>query len=290
MMLLYQIIIINIILLLLIKIKYIEGISINECTIGIIGCGKIGASICKGYANSNNINERPNKILVTSRSIDKVNKLKNEYPDIIEISNNNDIINNSDIIFIGLLPNVARELLPTLKFNDKNFIISMMAAVDIDELLLLTKISSNNIVRTVPLPSCSRRSGPILLYPNNEKAIKILEIIGRPFTCNNENDMKPLISMTGHISSFYELMRVSQDWFINEGISDKIARQYVSSFYLSLAESALSSNDTLSELVEEAATPGGINEQTMKYLKSTNHFNDQSTSLTSILNRLRGKK
>ena len=180
--------------------------------------------------------------------------------------------------------------MPTLKFNDKNFIISMMAAVDIDELLLLTNISSNNIVRTVPLPSCSRRSGPILLYPNNEKAIKILEIIGRPFPCNNENDMKPLISMTGHISSFYELMRVSQDWFINEGISDKIARQYVSSFYLSLAESALSSNDTLSELVEEAATPGGINEQTMKFLKSTNHFNDQSTSLTSILNRLRGKK
>ena len=29
--------------------------------------------------------------------------------------------------------------------------------------------------------------------------------------------MKPLVSLTGHISSFFELMRMTQDWAVKNG-------------------------------------------------------------------------
>ena len=51
------------------------------------------------------------------------------------------------------------------------------------------------------------------------------------------------------------------------------ARAYVSSFYTSLASSTLLSHDSLSEMREEAATPGGLNEQSLKSLTSGEHFN-----------------
>ena len=119
----------------------------------------------------------------------------------------------------------------------------------------------------------------------------IIIIIGTPFPFDKEDGMKPLIALTGHISSYYHLMETTQDWCINEGVDSTTASKYVTSFYNSLSLLSYNSNNTLEELVVEAATPGGLNEQSMKYLTSTtNHYDNQRESLTAILNRLKGKK
>ena len=220
--------IVFVVIVLLLSISIGDSININDCTIGIIGVGKIGSCLCKGYANyltttttstsDSSIDGSSKRILVTNRGINNVNKLINLYPNTIEIATTTEIIERCDVIFIALLPVVARQLLPLLKFSNKNLIISMMASIDIDEVVSLTQVSSDNIVKIVPLPSISTNTGPILVYPNNDIACKLLEVVGSPFPCSNEDDMKPLVSMTGHISSFYELMRVSQDWLTTEGV------------------------------------------------------------------------
>ena len=123
--------------------------------------------------------------------------------------------------------------------------------------------------------------------------------------------MKPLVSLTGHISSFFELLRVTQDWAVKNGeandrsyglstmytvmvenalsvifsaLSDTVyyfsaigvesdtARSYVSSFYTSLASSTVESKSSFSEMREEAATPGGLNEQSLRGLSGSEHF------------------
>lgn len=43
----------------------------------------------------------------------------------------------SDVIFIGLLPAIARSILPELTFSKDKFVISMMAAVNFDEVGIL---------------------------------------------------------------------------------------------------------------------------------------------------------
>lgn len=259
--------------------------------IGILGCGKIGSCIGRGYASlASDRPSKPSRILVSPRSADKAAALASEFPDIVTIaSSNEDVVAGSDIIFIGLLPPVARETLPKMPFKEGQLVISTMAAVDIQEVVSLTSMPANSVVRTVPLPSCARQSGPILMHPPNREAEAVLNIIGSPVACANEADMKPLVCLTGHISSFYELMRVSQDFFIKEGVDPSVARTYVSSFYTSLAEAAVISPDSLHEMCEEACTPGGINEQAMKHFRGTTHFQDQLDSLEGILKRLRGK-
>lgn len=63
------------------------------------------------------------------------------------------------------------------------------------------------------------------------------------------------------------------------------ARAYVSSFYSSLSASTLLSSDSLAEMREEAATPGGLNEQSLRSLKGGEHFNlaEQVRVLSCIL-------
>lgn len=242
-------------------------------TIGFIGCGKISSAICKGYAK-HAIAKDLKKILISSRSVDKSKALQSEFPALIEIiEDNQEIVSNSDIIFIGLLPGIARSILPTLHFTSKQLIYSMLAAVDYNEMLSLLNMvvssdlhqeeegSSSNVVKIVPLPSSANGYGPALMFPYHHDCESILKLISTPIICKDEKDMKPMIALTGHISTFYELMNTSQLFMISHGIQEDVARQFITSFYSSLAQSAENSHETLPYLCDEAATPGGLNEQ-----------------------------
>ncbi len=190
----------------------------SKLTLGFLGCGKISSAVCRGYATADS-SVRPNKLLVSLRSADKSSQLKNDFPDLVSVLDDlAAIVQQSDILFIGLLPSVARQVLPSLSFQGK-LVISMMAAVDFNEVLSLTRCPDNMIVRTVPLPSNARHCGPILMHPPNADAEQILRIIGTPVVCREEQEMTPMVAMTGHISSFYELLRMTQDWAVQHGTS-----------------------------------------------------------------------
>lgn len=188
----------------------------NVC-LGFIGCGKISSAVCRGYAGASG-SQRPKKILVSLRNEEKSRALKAAFPDLVHIvESNEDIVAEADVIFLGLLPGVARELLPTLPFNDSKLVVSMMAAVDFQETVLLTRMSVDRVVRTVPLPSAANRSGPVLVHPPNSAIESILSIVSTPVVCTLESQMKPMVAVTGHISSFYELMKTTQDFIVENG-------------------------------------------------------------------------
>ena len=64
---------------------------------------------------------------------------------------------------------------------------------------------------------------------------------------------------------------------------------FISSFYTSLARSTEMSSESFADMAEEAATPGGLNEQTLRAMKETDHFDVHTDSLNAILDRLQGQ-
>lgn len=190
---------------------------LSNTTIGFLGCGKISSAVCRGYAGASGIH-RPKKILVSLRSEEKSKLLQAAYPELVFVlASSEDLVREADIIFVGLLPGVAREILPTLPFDDSKLVISMMAAVDYEETVQLTKVSAARLVRTVPLPSAANRSGPVLMYPPSAIHESVLSIVSTPVVCTAESNMKPMVSVTGHISSFFELMNTSQAFIVDQG-------------------------------------------------------------------------
>jgi len=261
-------------------------------TLGFLGCGKISSCMIRGYESATG-SQRPSKILVSKRSETKSAALSAEFPGFVVVSENEDLVSQSDIVFIGLLPGVAREILPNMPFGGETsskLIISMLAALDIGELrTLCSGVPNNQIVRTVPLPSTARRQGPILVHPVITNIIDILNIVGTPVSCQEESEMKPLVSLTGHISSFFELMRTSEKFMTDNGVGDTAARTFVTAFYSSLAQATEIDTNSLADMAEEAATPGGINEQSLTWFREdTNHFQLQTQSLSRVYSRLMG--
>ena len=274
----------------------VKKADISSLTLGFLGCGKISSCMVRGYASAPG-SQRPVRILVSRRSEEKSAALAAEFPDLITICENEKLVEQSDVVFIGLLPPVARQLLPNLPWStpapslegSQKLIISMMAAVGIEELRSLVNIDHSRLVQTVPLPSTARRSGPILVYPSIASCISILDIVGTPVGCEREAEMRPLVSLTGHISSFFKLMQTSEQFMIDNGVGAEIARKFVSAFYASCATATEVSHHSLEEMAFEAATPGGLNEQAMGLLTSGEHFNAQRQSLQQVYDRLMGK-
>ena len=108
---------------------------LSNKTLGFLGCGKISSCMIRGYASAP-APHRPLQILVSKRSEAKSAALSAEFPDFVFIAENEDLVAKSDIVFIGLLPGVAREILPGVPFGGESsnkLIISMLAALDIPE-------------------------------------------------------------------------------------------------------------------------------------------------------------
>jgi pyrroline-5-carboxylate reductase len=267
---------------------------LTDKVVGFVGTGKISSCLVRGYCSAGD-GGRPAKVLVSPRNADKAAALQKDYPDLVEIgTDNEDVVRRSDVVFVGLLPKVAREVLPKLPFGGDNsgkLVISMMAAIMIEELCGLVDVPNTQIIRTVPLPSAARREGPILSHPPNAACEEVLRVVGTPVACAEEKEMTPLVCLTGHISPFFELMRTTESYMTDNGVDAKVARKYVSSFYSALARGTevTVDTDTLAEMTEEAATPGGINEQALEYLQGTDHFELQTASLGRVMDRLQGR-
>ncbi len=80
-----------------------------------------------------------------------------------------------------------------MKFAEKKKVVSMMATIPYDELLKLVKLPKANVVRTVPLTSSSKRSGPILAYPENAYVKELLQQIGTPVMVPKESEITTLV-------------------------------------------------------------------------------------------------
>ena len=254
--------------------------------IGLIGTGKIGSAVMAGYASDNGW--QPSSITVSNRTLSKANALKELNPTLVTIEpDNQKIIDASDIIFIGLLPNVAKQQLPTLDFKGKS-VISMMATISYDELLRILPNATGNVIRTVPLPSASTRTGPILAYPENELT-SYLDYIGTAVVLKTEEEMTVLTGMTAMISFFYATCDEFHQWNVNKGVESKASRDFISSFFASLANAGAASTESFRDMAIEAATPGGLNEQTNAGLQKTGAYSLMSDQLDIIYNRLTNK-
>lgn len=88
----------------------------------ICECRKISSAVARGYAIGTG-SARPAKIYVSPRTLEKAQALHNAFPDLVEVAASNEqVVEKSNIVFIGLLPNVAAEVLNKMPFRDDQIV------------------------------------------------------------------------------------------------------------------------------------------------------------------------
>ena len=121
-----------------------------------IGTGEIASAMVNGITNQGH------KIYVSKRGVKYASKLA--LLNDVQITNNQELIDKSDIIILCLLKNTAEKVLPKLNFKKDKKIISVMVDVSFYDLTTLCN-PSQEIEITIPLPFIAGGNCPLPCYP-----------------------------------------------------------------------------------------------------------------------------
>ena len=104
--------------------------------LGFIGTGKISSSIIFGIFKSK---LKIKRIYISSRNRNIAKKLSKSYGKIKVLNNNQEIIDKSSVVLLGVTPNIGNKILPKLKFSKNKKIISLISTINLDKLKKITK-------------------------------------------------------------------------------------------------------------------------------------------------------
>ena len=98
-----------------------------------------------------------------------------------------------------------------------------------------------------------------------------------------------LNATTALMSAFFKFQAVAAEWLVGQDVETESARRYLASVFHAIARHADESGEAFDALADEAATPGGMNEQVARELTEAGSYTPLPLALDHILDRLEGR-
>ena len=251
--------------------------------LGFMGTGNISSDVITGICNSKISFKR---IVVSPRNKQKAQKLKKKFKRVSIAKSNQDVIDKSDWVFLGVVPKVGEKILHRLNFKTNQTIVSFISTIDYAQLKKIVKKKAK-IVRAIPMPPISLGKGPVPIFPPDKKVKIFFDKIGTTIEIKSEKLSKNFWAISGSMASFYELLKVLSDWLVKKKLKRNQAQKYITSLYSALAAlAAVHSEKNLKKFVLESQTPGGLNWQGVNELRKSGYFKSLEKSINNILKRL----
>ena len=276
---------------------------------GFIGCGTIASAIATSLAKPEHaeyLSEAGlslSTISVTKRSASKSSKLKGDFPNVVSIYESaEDVVRNSDLVFLCVLPQQVDEMLSELKEkgtwnNNRHTLVSLVSTSKVEDLIEKTSLPANRVFKMICLPPISNREGCALLTPlasseNGHPYLKkMFDALCGVVECPTDETMSAMMVPTGLMGTMYGIMKNNRDWLIHKGVSPSDASYFVARSYLSMVQDAerdCRDPKRFDDLIEEQ-TPGGLNEQALKNQEKQGVFDAYDKTMNAVLSRIQGK-
>ncbi len=184
--------------------------------LGFIGTGKIAASVITGICKSK-ISYK--KIIISPRNKKIALGLKRKFKKIVIAKDNQQIVDQSNWVFLSVTPTVGEKIIKDLKFKSTQTVVSFISTITLSQLKKAIKVKAK-IVRAIPLPPISLKKGPVPKIKNEKSSINFW-------------------STSGMMAPFYEMLRVMTDWLVKRGVKRNNAQKYITSLFLALSEDAV---------------------------------------------------
>ena len=251
--------------------------------LGFIGIGKIASSTIIGIINST---IKFKKIIISQRNENNALNLKKRFKKIVISKTNQEVVDNSDWIFLSVTPEVGEKIIKDLKFRSNQKVISFISTITLSQLKRMIK-KKIEIVRAIPLPPISLKEGPIPICPPNKKIKAFFDQLGSTVEIKNEKLSINFWSTSGMMASYYNMLDTMSVWLNKRGVKKLDAQKYVTSLFLALSKDAvLNANKDLKLLVKDSQTPKGLNEQGLKEMIKKDVYKSVINTLNRIYKRL----
>lgn len=254
--------------------------------IGFIGTGTITESVVRGLHSTESPFER---IMVSPRNAERAAALSSAFPDIEVATDNQAVIDGSDIVCIAVRPQIAADVLAPLDFSPEKIVVSFVATVSVEALGPLVS-PATRLYRMVPIPAVERGEGPVILFPPDEELQARFGGLGTIVPVASESDLHALWAVTALMAPYFGLLDAVSAWLRRRGLEGADADVYTSAFFDALSTTARSVHgEGFDALATEHATLGGLNEQLRRELAANDWFSLPERGLDLILDRLEAR-
>lgn len=248
--------------------------------IGVIGVGTISTNVIEAMQKLNT----SHTFNLSPRSKQRAEDLTNKYKNCNQLNSNQEVVDQSDIIIISVLPKQVDEVLSELIFRVDHIVASFIAGRPPSEIAKLTS-PATKVAQLIPLPPIELHKGPLLICPGIPELVETFAGLGDIIPFDDEQNIKVFSSASAVMSTYFRLLIETVDWIAAQGIDRTLATKYMTSLFEGLgAEANHIPPDLLTAMVREHETPGGLNESVRTNLEKADWYSAASTQLDYLLN------
>ena len=183
-------------------------------------------------------------------------------------ASNQDVVDGSDVVFIGVLPKQCEEVLRALTFAPRHIVVSLVSTSPLSLLIdACAPTPPTSILRAIPLPPVAIHRGATVMTPPHPLVQSLFQSLGHVVAVSSEAQLKQLLPVTCLMGQFYQQQRCTQQWLQAQGIDAATAAAWTGAVFHSMSyDSSTAHASTFADLVHEQ-TPGGLNEGIVKGLR-----------------------
>lgn len=245
---------------------------------GFVGTGELTAAIVEGLSA-----EAP-RVFLSPRNHDIAHGLAARFPNVRVCGSNQEVLDNAATVLIGVRPQIAQDVLTELTFRPEHVVVSAVAGVALGRLGTYAA-PATRIVRSIPLPTASRRASRTAMYPDDPAARTLFESVGDVVVPRDEAALDTFSAATATFAAHLGQLATIAGWMAEHGVDPAAADGYIAHVYGELGRTLARHDGTLEELARKHETPGGINEQFRAALRDT----PTRRGLDEVLARLKGQ-
>jgi len=229
-------------------------------SIGFVGTGAITEAMVRGLLLEPAC---VSQIVISPRNAEVAARLEREFPAVRIAGDNQAVLDGSDVAVLAIRPQIAKDVIESLRFREGQTVISVVAATE--RASLLDWIGADvHLVQAIPLPFVAERQGVTAIFPPDRLVAELFDTLGRAVQCDNRREYDLLGAGSALMSTYFGILESAATWLADNGMQREKANAYLAQLFASLsARASASDTEDFAALSEEFATKGGLNDQVL---------------------------
>lgn len=253
--------------------------------LGFVGTGDIVEAVITGICKTDLAKLQ---IVVSPRNAVISARLAERHANVSIGADNQDVLDRSDIVVLGVLPQIIEEVTRALNFRPDHHVISFAAATSLDNLKEWIG-QPVTLCQAIPLPFVADLNGATAIRPKDEIAAAIFSRLGKAVEVEGKHEYDSLAAAGAVMGTYFGLLDTITRWLEKQGVPYEQGGAYMGQLFASLGPAA---GDTggkkFSELRDSYSTKGGLNEQVHRDFERDGANAALEKALDSVFKRIAG--
>ena len=222
--------------------------------IGVIGLGEIATAVVESLVNQGH------RLRVSERSAHNAGRLAECYSE-VSVAANQRVVDDSEVVFIGLIETAAADVLGALQFKQGQQVVSLMARLSAPQVAGLVA-PAQLAARMIPFPTIAKGGSAILSYGDTDLVESLFGSRNQVFSVADEDELQAYLCAQAVLSPAVNLVGEAASWLSQQTSDPESAERFLR---ILVGTSLLDAS--CDALLQSLDTPGGYNQRLRRHLQ-----------------------